>query len=41
MIMANMNRCVVKIAVSGETDYFHMLEVVYYRSGMTPDFVIR
>ena len=41
MIMANLNRCVVKIAVSGETDYFHIVEVVYYRSGLTPDFVIR
>lgn len=39
--MADLNECVVKIAVSGETDYFHMDDVVYYRSGMTPDFVTR
>lgn len=35
------NKCIVKIAVSGETDYFHIDDVVYYRSGMSPDFVTR
>lgn len=35
------NRCVCKIAVSGEDDYYHMEDVVYYRSGMTADFVSR
>lgn len=35
------NRCVVKIAVSSETDYYHIEDVVYYRSGMSPDFVVR
>lgn len=39
--MANLNKCVVKIAVSSETDYFHIDDVVYYRSGMTSDFVVR
>lgn len=34
-------KCIVKIAVSGETDYFHIDDVVYYRSGMSPDFVTR
>lgn len=34
-------RCVVKIAVSSETDYYHIDDVVYYRSGMPPDFVER
>lgn len=37
----DLKRCVVKIAVSGESDYFHIDDVVYYRSGMTPDFVVR
>ena len=36
-----LKRCVVKISVSGESDYFHIDDVVYYRSGMTPDFVVR
>lgn len=35
-----MARCVVKIAISS-VSYFHMDDVVYYRSGMTPDFVVR
>lgn len=34
-------RCVVKIAVSSETDYYHIDDVVYYRSGMSPDFINR
>lgn len=34
-------RCVVKIAVSSQTDYFHIDDVVYYRSGMSPDFINR
>lgn len=34
-------RCVVKIAVSSETDYYHIEDVVYYRSGMSPDFIER
>lgn len=34
-------RCVVKIAVSSETDYFHIDDVVYYRSEMSPDFINR
>ena len=33
--------CVVKIAVSSEKNYFSMDEVVYFRSGMTADFVSR
>lgn len=37
-----MNKCVVKITISGEDKYyFHVKDVVYYRSGMTPDFVVR
>lgn len=36
-----MNKCVVKITIGDENDYFRVGEVVYYRSGMTPDFVIR
>ncbi len=35
------NQCIVKIAVSSETNYFHIEDVVYYRSGMAPDFVVR
>lgn len=34
-------RCVVKIAVSSETDYYHIDDVVYYRSGMSQDFIER
>ena len=37
----NLNRCVVKIAVSGEMNYFHMDDVVYYRAGLSPDFITR
>ena len=35
------NKCVCKIAVSGEGNYFHIEDVIYYRSGMTADFVTR
>ena len=33
--------CVVKITLGSETSYHHMEEVVYYRSGMTADFLSR
>lgn len=36
-----MKQCVVKIAVSTAENYTHIEDVVYYRSGMTPDFVTR
>lgn len=36
-----MNKCVVKISVSSKTNYSHIDDVVYYRSGMSPDFVDR
>lgn len=36
-----MKQCVVKIAVSTVENYDHIDDVVYYRSGMTPDFVAR
>lgn len=36
-----MDKCVVKISVSSETNYSHIDDVVYYRSGMSPDFVQR
>ena len=36
-----MNKCVVKISVSSETNYNLIDDVVYYRSGMSPDFVDR
>ena len=36
-----MDKCVVKISVSSETNYSHVDDVVYYRSGMSPDFVQR
>lgn len=36
-----MNKCIVKISVSSETNYSHIDDVVYYRSGMSPDFVQR
>ena len=36
-----MNKCVVKISVSSETNLSHIDDVVYYRSGMSPDFVQR
>lgn len=35
------NNCVVKIAISSATDYYHIDEVVYYKSAMSPDFVTR
>lgn len=41
MKLDKFNKCVVKIAVSSETDYYHIDDVVYYRSGMTPGFVER
>ena len=36
-----MKQCVVKIAVSTAENYTHIDDVVYYRSGMMPDFVAR
>lgn len=36
-----MRQCVVKISVSSAANYTHIEDVVYYRSGMTPDFVTR
>ena len=33
--------CVVKISVTSETDRYHVDDVVYYRSGMTPEFSVR
>lgn len=36
-----MKQCVVKIAVSTAENYTHIDDVVYYRSGMTPDFVTK
>ena len=36
-----MNKCVVKISVSSKTNYCLIDDVVYYRSGMSPDFVDR
>ena len=30
---------IVKISVSNEQDYYHIDDVVYYRSGMSPDFI--
>lgn len=36
-----MNKCVVKISVSSETNYSHIDDVVYYHSGMSADFVQR
>ncbi|MBQ8969197.1 MAG: hypothetical protein IJ064_05655 [Bacteroidaceae bacterium] len=41
MSMADTGKCVVKIDVSSETNYFCVDDVVYYRSGMTADFVVR
>lgn len=35
------SKCVAKIAVSNETNHCHLVDVVYYRSGMSPDFVTR
>ena len=34
-------KCVAKISISMETSYYHMDATVYYRSGMTPDFLTR
>lgn len=34
-------KCIVKIAVSTAEDYTHIDDVVYYRSGMSPDFIGR
>lgn len=36
-----MEKCVVKISISGKDNYSHIDDVVYYRSGMSPDFVQR
>ena len=36
-----MNKCVVKISVSSKTNYNLIDDVVYYRSGMSPDFIDR
>lgn len=36
-----MNKCVVKISVSSKTNYSLIDDVVYFRSGMSPDFVDR
>ena len=36
-----MNKRVVKISISSETNYSLINDVVYYRSGMSPDFVDR
>ena len=35
------SKCVVKIAVSNEMNYCHIVDVVYYRSGLSPDFINR
>ena len=34
-------RCVVKISVTTENDPYHIDDVVYYRSGMSPDFAVK
>jgi hypothetical protein len=39
--MNTLNKCVVKISVSSETNYTHIDDVVYYRSGLSPDFITR
>ena len=39
--MNTINKCVVKISVSSETNYTHIDDVVYYRSGLSPDFITR
>lgn len=36
-----MDKCVVKITIGTLSSYNHVEEVVYYRSGMTPDFIGR
>lgn len=36
-----MKQSVVKISVTSPADYNHIDDVVYYRSGMTPDFLVR
>lgn len=36
-----MKQCIVKIAVSTTENYNHIDDVVYYRSGMSPDFVAK
>ena len=36
-----MDKCVVKISISSKTNYSLLDDVVYYRSGMSPDFVDR
>lgn len=39
--MNMLNKCVVKISVSSDTNYTHIDDVVYYRSGLSPDFITR
>mgnify|MGYP000207749780 CR=1 FL=1 len=36
-----MKQCVVKISISSAVNYTHIDDVVYYRSGMSPDFVAK
>ena len=36
-----MKQCIVKISVSTTDNYTHIDDVVYYRSGMSPDFLTR
>lgn len=35
------NKVVVKISISSSSDYYHIDDVIYYRSGLTADFVTR
>ena len=35
------NRCVCKITISETWSYYHVARTIYYRSGMSPDFVVR
>lgn len=41
MSIETSSKCVVKISISNEINYHHIEEVIYYRTGMSPDFVIR
>lgn len=34
-------KCIAKITISGDSSYYHMDATVYYRTGMSPDFLIR
>lgn len=36
-----LKKCVVKIAVSTTENYTHLNDVVYYRAGLSPDFITR